>query len=128
MNSIDFIFELLILAMPIATASWTVTHEEVFRELREWGEAKRRQASSLFTRKLLYLLACEFCFSFYVAFAAVAIMRFRVLDGGWRGFMVAWLSEVWIANVYMSLYAKIRLDMRKDRVDIAEVEHKVVGK
>jgi len=32
---------LLVLALPIASIAWTVTHEEVFREPREWCIAKR---------------------------------------------------------------------------------------
>jgi hypothetical protein len=32
---------------------------------------------------------------------------------------------VWIANQYMSVYAHLRLDIRKDRVEIKHVEQKV---
>jgi hypothetical protein len=114
--------ELLILAIPVATVTWTVTHEELFREFREWFQSKSEQASTLFARKAFYLLTCEFCFSFWVSLAATTLMDFRLLDPGWRGFVIAWLALVWIANVYMSLYARIRLDIKKDRVDIAKQE------
>ena len=33
---------LMVLALPIACVAWTVTHEEVFRELRERFEAASR--------------------------------------------------------------------------------------
>ena len=36
MSLTDQIAYLFILALPIASVAWTVTHEEVFREPREW--------------------------------------------------------------------------------------------
>ena len=35
---------LLVLAMPIATIAWTVTHEEIFKEPREYFVRKSEQA------------------------------------------------------------------------------------
>jgi len=48
------------------------------------------------------------------------------LFDGWRGYLVAWFSLVWIANVYMSFFARIRLDVRRERVEISAQE-KAVG-
>jgi hypothetical protein len=42
---------LFILAIPIACISWTVTHEEVFREPREWCARRSRTAHTLAVRK-----------------------------------------------------------------------------
>ena len=39
--------------------------------------------------------------------------------------MIAWFSLVWVANVYMNLYAHIRLDIKKQRVEIKAVEQQV---
>ena len=36
---------LLLLALPVACVSWTVTHEEVFREPREFCKRKSEQAA-----------------------------------------------------------------------------------
>ena len=43
----------------------------------------------------------------------------------WRGYLIALFALVWIANQYMSIYAHLRLDIRKDRVEIKHVEKKV---
>jgi hypothetical protein len=38
---------------------------------------------------------------------------------GWRGYLVAWLALVWIANVYMCLFNRLRLDIKHESVAIA---------
>jgi len=45
---------LVVLAAPIATISWTFTHEEVFREPREYCAKCSRRAGSLWQRKFFY--------------------------------------------------------------------------
>jgi hypothetical protein len=57
-----------------------------------------------------------------VAAAMLAITRFTLIYDGWRGYLVAWLSLVWIANLYMSLFAHVRLEIREERLDIAAAE------
>jgi hypothetical protein len=114
---------LFVLAAPIACVAWTVTHEEVFAEPREWFEKKSRTARSLFVSKFFYLLTCEYCFSHYVAAAAVWMTGYRLLVPGWRGALVAWFTLVWVANVYMSLFGRLRLDIKRERVEI-KVEEK----
>ena len=54
---------LLLLALPIACVAWTVTHEEVFREPREYCKDKSEHARALPERKFFYLFTCEYCFS-----------------------------------------------------------------
>ena len=116
---------LLLLSLPVATVSWSVTHEEVFREPREFCAERSRTSTNLICRKVFYLFTCEYCFSHYVAAFFVALARFHVLFSDWRGYMFAWFSVVWVANVYMNLYAHIRLDIKKDRVKIKAVEKQV---
>ena len=113
------LLELIVLAIPVATVAWTVTHEEIFRELRNWCEWRSDAARSLVRRKFFYLFTCEFCFSFYVSAGAVAFTGFRLLYDGWQGYAVSLLSLVWIANLYMSIYARLRLDIKRERVEIA---------
>lgn len=110
---------LLLLALPVASVSWTVTHEEVFREPREYCRKKSEHARALPQRKFFYLFTCEYCFSHYVAAFALLIFRFQMLFTGWRGYLVAWLALVWIANVYMSLFNRLRLDIKHENVAIA---------
>lgn len=118
----DQLFELAVLAIPVATVAWTVTHEELFREIRDWCKRKSETGSSLIRRKFFYLVTCEFCLSFYVAAGAVALTNFGLLYPDWRGHLVSILSLVWIANLYMSLYGRLRLDIKRERVEIADSE------
>ena len=73
-------------------------------------------------RKFFYVFTCEYCFSHYVAAAAVGLTGFRLLVPGWPGALIAWLSVVWVANVYMSLFVRLRLDIKRERVEISAEE------
>ena len=50
---------LLVLPIPIASIAWTVTHEEVFREPRDWCVEKSKSCRRLYARKFFYLFTCE---------------------------------------------------------------------
>ena len=113
---------LLLLALPIACATWTVTHEEVFREPRDFCKDKSQRARNLPERKFFYLFTCEYCFSHYVTLFALLLFRFQLLYTGWRGYVVAWFAAVWIANFYMSLYNRLRLEIKHENVTIAVQE------
>lgn len=113
---------LLILAIPVACVAWTVTHEEIFREPHDWAERRSQHARTLAERKFFYLFTCEYCFSHYVAAAFLIMARFTLLFDDWRGVVIAWFSLVWVANVYMTAFARLRLDMKYQRVEIAAKE------
>ena len=51
---------------------------------------------------------------------------YHLLFDDWRGYLIGWLSLVRIANVYMSVFALLRLDIKRDRVElaVAEEEHR----
>jgi len=115
---------LLLLALPIACVSWTVTHEEVFREPREFCKEKAQDCKPLPLRKFFYLFTCEYCFSHYVAAAFLVITRFTMLYEGWRGYLISWFALVWMANVYMSIFNRLRLDIKHENVVIATDEAK----
>ena len=110
---------LLLLALPIACVSWTVTHEEVFREPREFCKDKSQKCRPVVVRKFFYLFTCEYCFSHYVAAGFLVITRFTLLYDGWRGYMIAWFALVWVANVYMSAFNRLRLEIKHEDVQIA---------
>jgi hypothetical protein len=110
---------LLLLALPIACVSWTVTHEEVFREPREYCKDKSQNCKPVVLRKFFYLFTCEYCFSHYVTAFFLAITRFTLLYDGWRGYMIAWFALVWVANVYMSAFNRLRLEIKYENVEIA---------
>ena len=116
---------LFILAIPIACISWTVTHEEVFREPREYCLRASREGRTLLTRKFFYLFTCEYCFSHYITILMLAITGYKLLLEDWRGYLIGGFALVWIANIYMSLYAFIRIDIKKERIKAKNEEEKL---
>jgi cytochrome c oxidase assembly factor CtaG len=116
---------LFILAIPIACISWTVTHEEVFREPREYCVKRSEEAKTLLERKFFYLFTCEYCFSHYVTIGLLIITHFTMIFDDWRGYLISGFSLVWIANVYMSLYNLIRIDIKKEKTIIKEKEQEL---
>jgi hypothetical protein len=113
---------LLLLAIPIACVSWTVTHEEVFREPREFCKEKSERPGPLLKRKVFYLFTCEYCFSHYVTAFILILVRFQLLYAGWRGYFLAEFALVFVANLYMSFYNRLRLDIKHESVAIAVEE------
>lgn len=116
---------LFVLAAPIACVAWTVTHEEVFKEIHDWCVRRSDTAHTLIERKFFYLFTCEYCFSHYVAGAAVLLTGYRLLIPDWRGAVLGWFTLVWIANIYMSLFGRLRLDIKRERVEIKAEELEV---
>jgi hypothetical protein len=43
----------------------------------------------------------------------------------WRGYLVAFFALVWVANQYMSIYNRLRLDIKHEQVEIKADEKKV---
>jgi hypothetical protein len=107
---------LFLLAIPIACISWTVTHEEIFREPREYCQDRAKAGSSIWERKFFYLFTCEYCFSHYVTIAALLFTRYKFLLADWRGYILAGFGLVWIANVYMSIFAVIRALLKEENL------------
>ena len=118
----ETLFELFILALPVAAISWTVTHEEIFREPREYCIRQSEQAKTITRRKFFYVFTCEYCFSHYVTALILFIANFKLLFDDWRGYFISWLAIIWIANVYMSLYALIRTDIKKEGMQAKKME------
>lgn len=113
---------LFLFSIPVACVAWTVTHEDLFRELREWLTARSKASGSIVARKFFYLFTCEYCFSHYVTIAMLLMTRFTLVFNDWRGYVIAGFSIVWIANLYMSLFGRLRLAITSERQDIAVVE------
>ena len=116
------VVSLFVLALPVASVAWTVTHEEVFREFHELCTSKSRSCRSLVERKFFYLFTCEYCFSHYVAAAFLLITRYKLLFPDWRGYVIAGFALVFVANLYMAIFGRLRLDLKKERVEIASKE------
>jgi len=116
---------LLILPIPIASISWTVTHEEIFRELRDYCTDRSKACQSLFERKVFYMLTCEYCFSHWVTVAFVGITGFRLLLDDWRGVVIGFFALTAVANLYLSLYGRLRVDIKAENVQIEAVQEQI---
>ena len=113
-EQVSFLF---LLALPVACIAWTVTHEEVFREPREFCIEKSKTGKSILTRKCFYLFTCEYCFSHYVTILFLVFTNYHLLFDDWRGYIISGFSLVWIANIYMSIFGFIRVGMKKEKID-----------
>ena len=121
------IVTLFVLAIPIACVAWTVTHEEVFREPREFCVRRSKSCRRWYQRKFFYLFTCEYCFSHYVTAFFLFVTRYKLLYEDWRGYLLALFALVWVANQYMSLYNRLRLDIKSEKIE-AEIKENVVEK
>jgi|SRR5471030_1828679 hypothetical protein len=108
---------LFVLAIPIACMAWTVTHEEVFREPRDYCLKRCHNGKNIAERKFFYLFTCEYCFSHYVTIIMLVITRYQLLYDDWRGYLISGFALVFVANIYMSLFALIRIDLKKERLE-----------
>lgn len=116
---------LFLLALPVASIAWTVTHEEIFREPREYCVRKSEKAGSLFYRKFFYLFTCEYCFSHWVAGVFLIITRYKLLYNDWRGYLVSLFALVYVANFYIGLFGHVKLEVKKNRAEIKAIEAEV---
>jgi hypothetical protein len=114
---------LFVLAIPVASVAWTVTHEEIFREPREYCEGQSTSARSYLRRKLFYIPTCEYCFSHYVTILFLFITRYKLLFDDWRGYLIAFFALPYVANAYMGLYAQTKLEAKKDRFSAKVIQH-----
>lgn len=116
---------LFILPLAIACIAWTVTHEEVFREPREYCVKHSEESKSLFARKFFYLFTCEYCFSHYVTVLILFVTGYKLMIDDWRGYIISGFSLVWIANIYMSLFGLIRQNIKIVKIKGVMAEEKL---
>ena len=109
---------LLMLALPVAAIAWAVTHEEVFREFHDFCVARSQNAQRLLVRKFFYLFTCEYCFSHYVSGGVLFATGFTLVYDDWRGYVISWFALVWIANHLISIYGRLRLGIKSERLEI----------
>lgn len=119
------LFWLFVLAIPISTIAWTITHEEIFREPREYCVRRSKSDPSTFCRKFFYLFTCEYCFSHYVILFFLFLTRYKLLLDDWRGYLISFFALVWVANLYMSLFSRLRVDITSGRVEVKAKEKTV---
>src|ERR1700750_3513106 len=91
---------LFIIAIPVSCIAWTITHEEIFAELKNYCVKCKNESKSILERKFFYLFTCEYCFSHYVTALILLITRFTLLYIGWRGYLLAEFALGWRADSY----------------------------
>lgn len=117
MENSDQILTLFIMALAIACVAWTATHEEIFREPREYCIEKSKSCNSIYQRKFFYLFTCEYCFSHYVTLFFVIITGYQLIYDDWRGYLIGFFALVWIANVYMTIFGYLRQSLKVERLE-----------
>jgi hypothetical protein len=124
------IIALFVLAIPVACVARTVVFEEVFREPREFAERMSREGRSAPVRKFFYLFTCEYCFSHWVTILFLILSAlgpgdgFKLLFPDWRGYVISFFSLVFVANAYLNLYARLRVDITSEKkaIEVKETE------
>lgn len=53
------------------------------------------------------------------------LTHYKLLIDDWRGYLLSGFALVWIANLYMSIYAFLRVDIKKERVRTKHEEEKL---
>ncbi|MBA3770876.1 MAG: hypothetical protein H0X08_10350, partial [Blastocatellia bacterium] len=76
-------------------------------------------------RKFFYVFTCEYCFSHWVTLALLVLTGFRLLIDDWRGWVIAFFVIPWIANQWMSLYRRLRVDIKHENLLAEEVKENV---
>jgi hypothetical protein len=118
---------LFTLAIPIACVAWTVTHEEIFREPRDYCSKRSQEGKSLIERKFFYLFTCEYCFSHYVTVFFLVLTGYKLLLDDWRGYILSFFAVVAVANVYMSAFGRLRQEVKSEKLE-AKRREKVLEK
>ncbi|MDB5332684.1 MAG: hypothetical protein JWP03_3835 [Phycisphaerales bacterium] len=116
---------LFILAIPIACVARTVVFEEIFREPREYCVRKSQACRRFFSRKFFYLFTCEYCFSHYVTLFFMFLAGYHLMFNDWRGYLVGFFALVFVANAYLNLYSRLRVDITAQKVETKAKEKEI---
>ncbi|HXK39356.1 MAG TPA: hypothetical protein VJ837_00790, partial [Candidatus Paceibacterota bacterium] len=91
-----------------------VTQEKIFEEWREAAKKRSEKSSSILVRKFFYVWTCEYRFSHWVTIVVLVITGFQLLFDDWRGYLISFFTLPWLANIWMSLYRSIRVDIKHE--------------
>lgn len=125
------------LAVPVAIIVRAFTTEEIFRQAREFCANRNVHYCELIGRnpcrsserirylvlsKLCYMPTCDFCLSFWISLLVVWIADYFLYFSDWRGIALATFVVMGVANVYLSAFSHIRVDLRKERAVAKTIE------
>lgn len=119
------IFWLVILSMVVGSIAWTVTQEEIFKEWREYCQDRCDNCETLPRRKFFYIFTCEYCFSLWTTLLILLLTGFQLLIEDWRGYILAFFAIPWLANQMMSIYRRLRVDIKHEDLKAKVVEDKL---
>jgi hypothetical protein len=125
MTIAEQIFWIFILGLVAGSIAWTVTQEEIFREPRDYCAEKSKTCPNLFQRKFFYVFTCEYCFSHWVTIGLLIFTEFKLLIDDWRGYVLAFFAVAWTANQFMSLYRRLRVEIKHKNTLAKEVEERL---
>ncbi|HEX8396701.1 MAG TPA: hypothetical protein VF644_04710 [Pyrinomonadaceae bacterium] len=125
MTIAEQIFWIFILGLVAGSIAWTVTQEEIFREPRDYCAEKSKTCPNLFQRKFFYVFTCEYCFSHWVTIGLLIFTGFKLLIDDWRGYVLAFFAVAWTANQFMSLYRRLRVEIKHKNTLAKEVEERL---
>lgn len=108
---------LLVLAIPIASIARTLAQEEIFREPRDWCKNRSQTCNHLLQRKFFYVFTCEYCLSHWITLLMLLLTNFKLLFDDWRGLLLAFFALPFIANAYLNLYARLRVDITQAKTE-----------
>lgn len=118
----DPLLRLLALAFIVFVAAWTVTQEEIFRELREWLARHASQNPRLLIRKVAYLPTCYYCFGFWVSVVVFAFAGVTLFSH-WSGWIAGFALMFFAAQMYLTLFHLFRAWLRGMRNWADQLEH-----
>ena len=117
------LYSVLILSLVVACISWTVTQEEIFKEPREAAKKRSDSSKNTLVRKFFYVWTCEYCFSHWVTILVLVVTNFKLLFDDWRGYMISFFILPFLANFWMSLYRRLRVEIKHENA-LAEIAKK----
>ncbi|HRK29790.1 MAG TPA: hypothetical protein PLD59_01825 [Tepidisphaeraceae bacterium] len=107
---------------PIASVARTLAQEELFREPRDWCKRQSEACHFLLQRKFFYIFTCEYCLSHWVTLGMLLLTNFRLLFDDWRGWVMAFFALPFVANAYLNLYARLRVDITQAKTETKKLE------
>lgn len=125
MPILEQIYWLIILSIVVGSVAWTVTQEDIFRELREYCAEKSKNGKSIVERKFFYIFTCEYCFSHWVTLFFLLLTGFRLLLDDFRGYILAFFAIPWLANQWMSIYRRLRVGIKYENLQAKVVEEEL---
>jgi hypothetical protein len=128
MPVLNELYLLFVLSLVVASISWTVTQEKIFEEPREAARKRSESSKNILLRKFFYVWTCEYCFSHWVTIVVLIVSQFKLLLDDWRGYFLSFFILPWLANQWMSIYRRLRLEIKHENLLAKEVENELKSK